>query len=220
MSSEEVRESQSKHAAEPSKVELHPRFIVVDDDPNLKLKDAPKEQKTISCQVFGKDSTLFRRDNVGGPGKTCWFKTDTNVKEPGKICFANGVSPESKDYTLQVLLNQMDKKLMEDYHENHSAVQEAATDNDIHQKLYNIERQQKLERTIFAIDTENDDAPQQNKKKNKNKKGEKESVRSDRRTGRTVFYVTVGQMKHTRIFLKPRQQPEVCWKRHRFLLNL
>jgi hypothetical protein len=48
-------------------------------------------------------------------------------------------------------------------------------------KIKNMERRKKLARTAFAIDPD--------KEKNKN-------------IGRTVFYITVGQMKHTQIVLK------------------
>ncbi len=186
------------HAPEPT-VELYPRFLVVEDDSYLNLKDVPKTEKTIDRVVYGKQSTLIKRDNVGG--KTCWFKVDDNASERGKVCFAKGVSPESKDYTLQVLLNRMDNALIEDYHQNHSADSEAA-DNDIHKKVQKFERQQNLDRTIFSIDTRNDDYKQKTKRNGRNKTGVEKSESKDRRTGRTVFYVTVGQMKHTRIFLK------------------
>ena len=184
--------------AEPN-VTLHPRFVVVEDDPYIKLKDVPKEEKVISRAVYGKESALFSR-NVGG--KTCWFKVDDKVSETGNICFANGVSPDSKEYMLQDLLHRMDKVLIDDYHQSRSAV---VADDEIHKKVQKLERTQQLNKTIFAIDTQDDDDIP-NKKKGKKKHGEK---KSDRRTGRTVLYLTVGQMKHTRMFLKPRPQSEV-----------
>jgi hypothetical protein len=199
----EVGEVEKLHAPEPE-VELHPRFVVVEDDAYLNLKEVPKTEQKIEREVYGKKSTLIRRDNVGG--KTCWFKLDDNLSERGKVCFAKGVSPESKDYTLQVLLNRMDKELMEDYHNSHSA-DPAAAEDQIHKKVQNFSRQQNLDRTVFSIDSQDDET-------RKTKKGKNKDKFKDRRAGRTVFYVTVGQMKHTRIFLKsplPPSHSEVNW---------
>ncbi len=184
-------------------ISLHPRFVVVEDDPTLKLNVVPKEEKVISRKVYDKESTLFQRQ-VGG--KPCWFKIDDKVSELGDICFANGVSPESKEYELQDLLHQMDEKLIHDYHQKHNA--DIEVDDGIHNKIQKLERKQKLNRTVFAIDTQNDDDTP-NQRRGRNRKGEKESESSDRRTGRTVLYLTVGQMKHTRIVLKSRTQSEV-----------
>jgi hypothetical protein len=202
-------DQQKAHATEP-KVDLHPRFIVVEDDSTLNLKEVPQTEKIITRSIYGKQTTLFKRDKVGGD-KTCWFRADDNSSERGKVCFAKGVSPESMDYTLQVLLNRMDETLIDDYHQNHST-DPAAADDDTQQKVQKFVRKQHLDRMIFSIDTKpDDDAPK--KKKKWGKTGEEESP--DRRTGRTVFYVTVGQMKHTRIMLKgpaPSTQSEVKFK--------
>jgi hypothetical protein len=194
-------------------VELHPRFVVVEDtgDPSVKLKE--RKEKSISVPVFGKPTTLISREN--DDKKTSrWFKVDDDSSGSGKICFAKGVSPEIKGYALQVLLNQMDKKLMEDYYESRNDGDDTnsnAVGNDIHQKVRDLERQQNLDRTVFAIDTQCDeDIPM--KKRGKKTKDEKESTSKDRRSGRTVFYVTVGQMKHTRIILKQRPDSEVTLK--------
>jgi hypothetical protein len=166
------------------------------------LKDVPEGEKVISRKVYDKESTLFQRQ-VGG--KPCWFKIDDKVSELGDICFANGVSPESKEYELQDLLHQMDEKLIQDYYQKHNA--DTEEDDGIHNKIQKLERKQKLNRTVFAIDTQkDDDTPYQRRGSAgswvTNKKGEKESESSDRRTGRTVLYLTVGQMKHTRILLR------------------
>ena len=111
--------------------------------------------------------------------KKCFFKTADELTENPDICFCMDVAPECKDYRLQALVHKMDRLLLDDEADDDG---DAEGENEsVQDKIKKIERQQRLARTVFGID------PQ--KKKNK-------------KIGRTVFYVTVGQMKHTQIFLK------------------
>jgi hypothetical protein len=150
-------------AAAVSQIQVFQRLIVTDDDSIEKSKRA---ERTVQ-------------------GKPCLFKLADELTENPDICFCMDVAPECKDYRLQALLHQMDKMLLEGQTDSGGYPGDGADQDEfesVEEKIKDIERKQKLARSVFAIDT-------QNKKKN--------------RIGRSVFYVTVGQMKHTQIVLKP-----------------
>ena len=142
---------------------LLPRLVVSDDDPT--------KDKTVE------EEKLVKRENVGGPGKTCWFKEADELVEDPKICFCMGVSPDCRDYTLQALIHQMDNKIEMERQKKAGDKQ----DDHIEKTLSAKDMKQHETKTIFLIDK---------------KDSKTHSV------GRTVFVVTVGQMKHCQIFLK------------------
>jgi hypothetical protein len=133
--------------------------------------------------VTDDDSTIEECKHVKR-GKQCWIKTVDESTENPNICFCMDVAPECKDYRLQALLHRMDKMLLEDEAEGGRERLSLASES-LDAKIEKIERKQKLARTIFPIDP--------HKEKNKSSK-----------IGRTVFYVTVGQMKHTQIVLRKK----------------
>ncbi len=145
-----------------SKVFALPRLIVADYDAAI-------------------ESELVKRENVGGPGKTCWFKAADELTENADICFGMGVSPDCRDYTLQALLQQMDHEIVQ--------VQKCKfkgrlnSEDHVEKILSSKDKKQHATRTVFLL--------------NKHKKEPKKHI-----VGRTVFYVTVGQMKHSKICLK------------------
>ncbi len=134
-----------------------PRLIVTDADPTID------------------EAEVVKRENVGGPGKTCWFKNADELTEHPMICFAKGVSPDCRDYTLQALIHRMDNCI------EHEIKASDAKIDPIEKKLSERDRKHHETKAIFLIDQKN---------------SKKHSV------GRTVFFVTVGQMKHFQIFLK------------------
>ncbi len=146
--------------APASKVFTLPRLIIADQDPD--------------------ESKIVKRDNVGGPGKTCWFKEADELTENPEICFGMGVSPESRDYTLQALLQKMDNDLIKKQ-QSRSGLGRPDRENHIENYLNDKDKEHHATRTVFMV--------------NKNKKDSNKNL-----VGRTVFYVTVGQMKHSRIF--------------------
>ncbi len=139
--------------------ELRRRLIVTDDDPT---KDTSVDEAKV-----------VHRENVGGPGKTCWFKNADELTEHPMICFAKGVSPDCRDYTLQKLIHEMDNCILQ--------IKASDDKTDRIEKLSEMDRQHRETKAIFVIDKKN---------------SKKHSV------GRTVFFVTVGQMKHSQISLK------------------
>ena len=149
-------------AAPSSRVFALPRLIVADYDPEIQ-------------------SELVKRDNVGGPGKTCWFKAADELTENPDICFGMGVSPDCRDYTLQALLQQMDHEIIQ-VQKRRFEGQQNSEDN-VENFLSGKDREQLATRTVFML--------------NKHNKYPKKHL-----VGRTVFYVTVGQMKHSKIFSK------------------
>jgi hypothetical protein len=130
-------------------------------------------------QVVDK-SKIAKRENVGGSNKACYFKAADQLTENPNICFGMDVSPDCRDYALQALLHQMDNKIYMG-HEIEASVQQE-TGNKIDKVLTEKDQSLHETKTIFLI----------NKKNPK-----KHSV------GRMVFLVTVGQMKHFQISLKP-----------------
>ncbi len=143
---------------------LRQRLVVSDDDPT--------KDKTVD------EGKLVKRENVGGPGKTCWFKEADELTEDPDICFCNGVSPDCRDYTLQALIHHMDNKIEMERKMKAEKVQ----GGHIEQTLSAKDMKQHETKTIFLID---------------------EIKSKEHSVGRTVFVVTVGQMKHFQIFLKP-----------------
>ena len=173
-------------AQESDDPQMYPRFVVVPDTPQLNLKDEGENVTETKRQIGGKECSLFKRSILSAP---TWFKVDDDSKEHGKICFAKNVSPEIRECSLQNLLHEMDKKIIQTECGDDSG-DESADGDAVKSRLHAFARKQVIDRTIFAYD----------KAASKNSASGDDEVRaSDRRRGRTVFYVTVGQMKHTRI---------------------
>ena len=118
-------------------------------------------------------------------GKQCLFKPADEFTETPDVCFCMEVGPECKDYRLQAMLHQMDTILLKDDVGGGEFDDWGDKEYDsVEDKINDIVRKQQLARSIYPVDPR--------AKKNK-------------RIGRTVFYVTVGQMKHTQIILKKVQ---------------
>jgi hypothetical protein len=200
-SSDGAADAGKSDAAQPT-ITMHSRFVTVADNAQLKLKEEAETKKSTQCErtLGDKKYQLFRRDIIGGP---TWFRVDDHSTEIGKICFATDVSPETRDCSLQNLLLKMDNAILSDFEERDNMTSEENADQNIadvdavQKRVQAFTRKQVMNRTIFSYDE-----TRPRNRKGKHRASDDEIYASDRRKGRTVFYVTVGQMKHTRIKIK------------------
>ena len=174
----------ASETAQPQ-IQMYPRFLVVPDNETLKLKE--EKSNTTVKNIGGKDYKLFKREVTG---VSTWFRVADEYHEHGKICFAKEVSPETQEFSLQHLLHKMDEAIMDSNLDDEDSDDDA---ENVSGRVKAFVRKQAIDRTIFSYDPSS-------------KKGD--VCASDNRKGRTVFYVTVGQIKQTRITIKSALQAQ------------
>ncbi len=163
-------------------IRLIPRFNAVDLEP---LTDKERANK-----IHTSGEKYFHRDNVGGKSRWFIYADDSKEKPHGVICSVQEIDSNAPKLYLQAMLMQMDNKLHQ--HKEHYLRKKKQEDG-MPPKIEEVERALNMNLLVYGCSGKSTGI----KLKHKN-----QDACIDRSSGRTIFYLTVGQMKYWRISIK------------------
>jgi hypothetical protein len=167
-------------------IRLIPRFNAVDLEPLSNEATFGKSDK-IKVYIGSDDKKKFHRDNVGGKSRWFVYADDSKEKPHGVICSVKEIDTNAQKLFLQALLIQMDNKL---HQHKENCLRKRKQEDGMPRKLEESERALNINLLVYGCSD-----------KSTGIKPDQDAL-IDRSSGRTVFYLTVGQMKYWRISIK------------------